>query len=90
MGAPGSVHDSTLLQSSDIFHAMESGHCLPNQVLKLSGHGEIPVATVGDSAFLPRAWLLKAHLDTTKSPKQKHFNKKLRSARVVLKHACGM
>ena len=90
VGAPGSVHDSTLLQSSDIFRSIESGHCLPNQVLRLPGYGEIPFTTVGDSAFPPRAWLLKAYPDTTRCPKQKNFNNKLRSARVVSEHAYGM
>ena len=87
VGAPGSVHDSTLLQSSDIFRSIESGHCLPNQVLRLPGYGEIPFTTVGDSAFPPRAWLLKAYPVTTRCPKQKNFNNKLRSARVVSEHA---
>ena len=90
VGAPGSVHDSTLLQSSDIFRSIESGHCLPNQLLRLPGYGEIPLTTVGDSAFPPRAWLLKAYPDTTRCPKQKKFNDKLRSARVVSEHAYGM
>ena len=88
--APGSVHDSTLLQSLDIFRLIESGHCLPNQVLRLPGHGEIPFTAVGDSAFSPKAWLLKAYPDTKRCPKQKNFNNKLRSARVVSEHAYGM
>ena len=90
VGAPGSVYYATLLKSSDIFRSIESGQCLPNQVLRLPEYGEIPFTTVGDSAFPPRAWLLKAYPDTTRCPKQKNFNNKLRSARVVSKHACGM
>ena len=87
VGAPGSMHDSTILQSSDIFNSIQEGQVLPNQVLKLPGHGEIPFATVGDSAFPPRSWLLKAFATPTKDPKQKHFNNKLRAARVVSEHA---
>ena len=90
VGAPGSVHDSTLLQSSDIFRSIESVHCLPNHVLPLPGYGQIPFTTVGDSAFPPKAWQLKAYPDTTRCPKQKNFNNKLRSARVVSEHAHGM
>ena len=30
VGAPGSLHDSTHLQSSPIFHELESGHLLPH------------------------------------------------------------
>lgn len=43
VGAPGSVHDSTLLQSSPIFHEIESGHVIPHNVLSLPGFGEIPL-----------------------------------------------
>lgn len=90
VGAPGSIHDSTLLQSSDIFSSIEAGHCLPNQVLNLPGYGEIPFATVGDAAFPPRSWLLKAFPYSTKDAKEKNFNAKLRFARVVSEHAIGM
>ena len=58
VGAPGSVHDSTLLQSSPIFTDIESGQVLLNNVLRLPGHREIPLGVVGDSAFLVRPWLL--------------------------------
>ena len=89
VGAPGSMHDSTILQSSDIFNSIQ---VLPNQVLKLPGHGEIPFATVGDSASPPPpiSWLLKALATPTKDPKEKHFNNTLRAARVVSEHAYGM
>ena len=87
---PGSVHNSTLLQSSGIFRLIKCGHCLANQVFRLPGYGEIPFTTVGDSAFPPRVWLLKAYPDTTRCPKLKNFNNKLRSARVVSEHAYGM
>lgn len=90
VGAPGSIHDSTLLQSSDIFSSIEAGHCLPNQVLNLPGYGEIPFATVCDAAFPPRSWLLKAFPHSTKDAKENNFNAKLKSARVVSEHAYGM
>ena len=45
---------------------------------------------VGDSAFSSRPWLLKAYPDTTKNRKERYFNRKLRSARVVSEHAYGM
>ena len=41
VGAPGSMHDSTILQSSDIFNSIQEGQVLPYQVLKLPGYGEI-------------------------------------------------
>ena len=90
VGAPGSMHDSTILQSSDIFNSIERGHVLPNQVLKLPEYGKVPFVTVGDSAFPPRSWLLKAFTVPTKDAKEKRFNNKSRTARVVSEHAYGM
>ena len=49
VGAPGSMHDSTLLQSTQIFHEIESGNLLPNKVLSLPGYGKVPFVTVGDA-----------------------------------------
>ena len=62
VGAPGSVHDSTLVQFSPIFHEIESGHLLPHNVLTLPGYEQIPLGMVGDSAFPSRPWLLKASI----------------------------
>ena len=90
VGAPGSMHDSTLLQSSEIFNSIEAGQCIPNQVLNLPGYGEIPLATIGDAAFPSRSWLLKDFPDFANNTKEKNFNAKLRSARVVTEHAVGM
>ena len=90
VGAPGSMHDSTLLQSCPIFNAFEQGDVLPNKSLNLPECGEIPLVTVGDSAFPSRIWLMKAFPDTTEDPAEINFNKKLRSARVVSEHAYGM
>ena len=52
VGAPGSVHDSTLLQSSPIFHDLESGHVLPHNVLTFSGYEQILLGMVGTVPFL--------------------------------------
>ena len=72
VGAPGSVHDPTLLQSSPIFHEIESGHVLPNNELTWP-QGKIqspfPLGMVGESAFPSRPWLLKAYPDTTQKSK---------------------
>lgn len=90
VGASGSVHDSTLLQSSPLFSEIERGRVIPNNVLCLPRYGEIPLAVIGDSAFPARPWLIKAYPDATKSNKEIYFNKKLRAARVVSEHAYGM
>lgn len=90
VGAPGSTHDSRLLQNCEIFSQLEEGHVLPNRSLNLYPHGEIPITTVGDSAFPSRPWLLKPYKEGTRVPKQRYFNKRLCSARVVSEHAYGM
>ena len=46
VGAPGSVHDSTLLQSSEIFRSIESGHCLPMYKYKMNNGKSIPSGSI--------------------------------------------
>ena len=90
VGAPGSTHDSRLLKSCDIFSEIENGHVLPNSRLNLHPYGEIPFATVGDSAFPNPSWLLKPFKDGIRVQKERYFNRRLCSARVVSEHAYGM
>ena len=45
---------------------------------------------IGDTAFPKHAWLLKGYNEDTRDPKQRYFNKKLSSARVVTENAYGM
>ena len=52
VGAPGSTHDSRLLQSCHIYHKIADGHVLPSMSLNLRPYGKITFTTVGDSAFL--------------------------------------
>ena len=46
--------------------------------------------TVGDSVFPRYAWLVKGFSDTTRNEKERLFNEKLRSARVVTENCYGM
>ena len=46
--------------------------------------------TVGDSAFPRCAWLVKVFSDTTWNEKERLFNEKFRSARVVTENCYGM
>ena len=48
------------------------------------------MVTVGDSAFPRFSWLLKNFPNVTRDPKEKLFNQKLRSARVVTENCYGM
>ena len=80
VGAPGSIHNSTLKKLSNLF---------PNQCFNLSPYREIPL-TIGDSAFPSRPWLLKPYQEGTGVLVEKHFNTRLSSARVVTEHVYGM
>ena len=90
IGAPGSTHDSRLLKSSEIYAGIENGHVLPNRSLRLGLYGDVPVTTVGDSAFPSHSWLLKPYRENALNPKQRYYNRRLCSARVVSEHAYGM
>ena len=88
--ALGSTHDSRLLRQSKVFKDILPGKGLPNAFLNLGdGLGEIPLVTVGDTAFPQFAWLVKAFPDT-RDPKKRFFNTKLCGARVVTENAYGM
>ena len=52
--------------------------------------GNIVLVTIGDIAFPKHAWLLKGYNEDTRDPKQRYFNTKLCSARVVTENAYGM
>ena len=86
--APGSTHDARLLRLTKLFDDIQSGGGLPHNVLDLGdGFGEVPLVTVGDSAFPQFAWLVKAFPDTNDA-KKRFFNTKLCGARVVAENSC--
>ena len=88
--APGSTHDSRLLRVSKLFADIQDGGGLPQMYVDLGdGFGEIPLVTVGDSAFPQFAWLVKA-FPNTNDVKKRFFNTKLCGARVVSENAYGM
>ena len=90
VGAPGSTHDSRLLQNTVIYSQLEEGHLLPERSLSLHGHCEIPLTTVGDSVFLTCSWLLKPYKEGTRVPLQRYFNMRLCSPRLVSEHTYSM
>ncbi|XP_028394424.1 protein ALP1-like [Dendronephthya gigantea] len=90
VGAPGSTHDSRLLRSCTLFHEIQQGHVFPKASLRTNDYGDIPITTVGDSAFPRYPWLMKPYNENTRDPIKRYFNKRLCSARVVTEHAYGM
>ena len=83
-GAPGSTHDARLLRCSKVFKDVIAGDAIPDKAIDLGdGIGGIPLVTIADSAFPRFAWLLKMFNENTQDPKQRYYNEKLCSARVV-------
>ena len=88
--APGSNHDDVrLLRNTKIYRDILAGEILPNKGIDLGEMGKIPLVTTGDSAFPKHSWLIKVFNEKTKDPMQRHFNKKLCSARVVSENVFG-
>ena len=59
-------------------------------VIRLGDFGEIPLATIGDSAFPQYEWLLKTYYVNTRDEQQKHFNKRLCGPKVITENAYRM
>ena len=63
---------------------------IPDRVVYLGDFGEIPLVTIGDSAFPQFAWLIKAYNENTRDNQKKYFSKRLHGARVVTENAYDM
>ena len=91
VNAPGSTHDARLLKFSKFSKKTLQGIGLPNKTVSLGEDlGKIPLVTIGDSAFPRHAWLVKGFNENTVDPRERYFNKKLCSARVVSENCYGM
>ena len=90
VGAPGSTHDVRLLKSVSIYSDTINGLIIRDRKIALGNFGEIPFATIGDSAFPRFSWVIKLYNENTTDKQQKYFNKRLRGARVVTENAYGM
>ena len=90
VGAPGSTHDYRMLRSTSLYEKIFSGNITPDKEITLGDFGNIPLVTIGDDVFPKYAWLLKGYSEDTRDPKQRYFNTKLCSARVVTENAYGM
>ena len=87
---PGTTHEARMLNKSPFFDDVLSGRALSDRKVNLSDIVDIPLVTIGDSAFPRFSWLIKCYNEKTRDRQQPYFNKILCSARVVLGNACGM
>ena len=90
VGAPGSTHDVRMLRSTRLYQPILNGEMFPEKAMTLEGSGNIPLVTIGDSAFPRHPWLLKGYNENTTDNQQRYLNKKLYSARVVTENAYGI
>ena len=88
--APESTHDARMLHNSAIYQKIVTVHAIPDRVIDLGVHGKIPLVTVRETAFPKHAWLIKVFREDASDRREKYFNKKLCSARVVSKNAYDM
>ena len=65
-GAPGITHDARLLRYTRVYRDIINGSGIPDKAINLGNDvGEIPLVTIGDSAFPRFPWLLKGFNENT-------------------------
>ena len=88
--APGSTHDASMLKQSSFFDKGLSARAFPDRKINLGDFGNIPLVTIGDSAFPRFSWLIKCCNESTTDLQQCHFNRMFCSARIVLENTYRM
>ena len=79
-----------MLCGTSLYEKIISGNIIPDKRTTLGDFGNIPLVTIRDTTFPKQAWLLKGYSEDTRDPKQRYFNTKICSARVVTENAYGM
>ena len=85
VGAPGNTHDSTLMQSTELWDRIVAGNVIPNIVQQI----DIPPLILGDGAFPLRTWIMKPHGDAVFPEDKRYFNYRHSRARLVTERAFG-
>jgi hypothetical protein len=63
VGWPYNVHDSRVLQNSEVYAMGESGNLFPQQIV-LMGGVRVPIVVIGDAAYPLKPWLMKPYINT--------------------------
>ena len=91
VGAPGSTHDARFLRNTGLFKQILNAQGLPDKTVDLGDeYGKITLVTIGDSAFPRFSWLLKNLNCNTNDERERYYNIKMNSARVVTENCYGM
>lgn len=88
VGAPGNTHDSTLMQSTELWDRIVAGKVIPNIVQQVE-NVDIPPLILGDGAFPLRTWIMKPHGDAVLPHDKRYFNYRHSRARLVTEGAFG-
>ena len=88
VGAPGNMHDLTLLQSTNLWRKIVEGYFIPNVAQKIEDV-EIPPLILGDGAFPLPTFLMKPHGDAVLPDNKRYFNFRHSRARLVTEGAVG-
>ena len=90
VGWPGRVHDSRVLQNSELYAKGESGNLFPQQSVVMGGV-RVPVVIIGDAAYPLKPWLMKPYINSgSLSVEKQNFNHHLSHARIIVEHAFGL
>ena len=91
VGSPGITHDARFLRNTGLYRKILKDEGQPNKTIDLGKkYGKFPLVTIGDSAFPRFPWFLKGFSTNTNDSKEKLYNLKLKSARVVTENAYGI
>ena len=88
VGAPGNTHDSTLMQSTELWNRIVTGNVIPNIVQQIE-NVDIPPLILGDGAFPLRTWIMKPHGDAVLPEDKRYFDYRHSRARLVTEGAFG-
>ena len=86
--APGSTHDAKFLRNTGLLKQILNGQGLPDKTIH-SGeeYDKIPLVTIGDFRL---SWPLKNFNCNTNDERERYYNTKMNSTRVVIENCYGM
>ena len=88
VGVPGSTHDAKFLRNTVLLKQILNGQGLPDKTSHLGEeYDKIPLVTIGDFRL---SWLLKNFNCNTNDERERYYNIKMNSARVVIENCYGM
>ena len=88
VGFPGNSHDSTILQSTNLYDKIVANGIIPPMAKNVQGTNIFPLI-LGDGAFPFKTWPMKPFSHAILKRQEKYFNYRLSRARMVSECAFG-